>query len=212
MGLLSAVSSFFLMAIVAVSVENAIFFRGFGVSRLLKLVDDGTIDTLIFGGVLCIVEVIAGVFAYFANILIQTYVPEFWRTPITPLAMVCCTVISFLIVLFFCLGVLLRNAEMLKKGRICEVVAALPMAAFNCCVLGVLYITTTQQFTLIETIGFAIGSAIGYVLAVLLVSEGQRKMKGKEVPKSFKGLPINLIYIGILALAIYAFTGHMKWS
>ena len=29
------------------------------------------------------------------------------------------------------------------------------------------------------------------------------------VPATFRGLPITLLYIGILALAIYGFTGHM---
>ena len=27
-------------------------------------------------------------------------------------------------------------------------------------------------------------------------------------PKAFRGLPITLVYIGVLALAIYGFTGH----
>ena len=28
------------------------------------------------------------------------------------------------------------------------------------------------------------------------------------IPKAFRGLPITLVYIGVLALAIYGFTGH----
>ena len=57
---------------------------------------------------------------------------------------------------------------------------------------------------------FVTGSALGYVLAVLVVTEGQRKLQNRNVPAPFKGLPVTLLYIGVLALAIYGFTGHMQ--
>ena len=46
------------------------------------------------------------------------------------------------------------------------------------------------------------------VLAVLLVTEARHRLRSKAIPKAFRGLPITLIYIGVLALAIYGFTGH----
>ena len=52
-------------------------------------------------------------------------------------------------------------------------------------------------------------SGLGYGFAVLIVAEGERKMNNRKVPSTFRGLPIKLIYIGILALAIYGLTGHM---
>ena len=47
------------------------------------------------------------------------------------------------------------------------------------------------------------------VLAVLVVREGARKLDNEDVPATFRGLPVTLLYIGILALAIYGFTGHL---
>ena len=46
------------------------------------------------------------------------------------------------------------------------------------------------------------------VLAVLLVTEARRRLRSKAIPEAFRGLPITLVYIGVLALAIYGFTGH----
>ena len=66
----------------------------------------------------------------------------------------------------------------------------------------------TQSFTLGESLGFGLGSGIGYVLAVLLVTEARHRLRSKAIPKAFRGLPITLVYIGVLALAIYGFTGH----
>ena len=46
------------------------------------------------------------------------------------------------------------------------------------------------------------------LLAVLLVTEAQHRLRSKAIPSAFRGLPITLVYIGVLALAIYGFTGH----
>ena len=86
--------------------------------------------------------------------------------------------------------------------------STLPAATFNTCVLGTLLICSAQSFTLAQSIGFALGSGAGYFISVLLVTEGMRKMNRRAVPAAFRGLPILLIYIGILALAVYGFTGH----
>ena len=45
-------------------------------------------------------------------------------------------------------------------------------------------------------------------LAELLVTEARHRLRSKAIPKAFRGLPITLVYIGVLALAIYGFTGH----
>ena len=82
------------------------------------------------------------------------------------------------------------------------------MATFNSAVMGMLLITATQSFTLLQTLGFALGSGVGYMMAVVIVTEGQRKLRSRSVPAAFKGLPVTLLYIGILSLAIYGFTGH----
>lgn len=191
--------TFFLYAIIAVFAQNAVFSRALGVSRLVKLVDDTTVDSLTFGALLCFIQIISAPLGYFANMLIS---PLSFKAYIRPLVLVLCSAVAFFIVLGFL--VFIFKLESAKN-----VVAVLPMATFNCCILGTLFITTTQNFTLLQTMGFALGSGIGYILAVMIVTEGQRKLRSRNIPSTFKGLPITLLYIGILSLAIYGFTGHM---
>ena len=83
-----------------------------------------------------------------------------------------------------------------------------PVAALNSCVLGTVLVERTQSFTLMQSLGFGLGSGVGYLLAVLLVTEAQHRLRSKAIPSAFRGLPITLVYIGVLALAIYGFTGH----
>ena len=42
----------------------------------------------------------------------------------------------------------------------------------------------------------------------VLVTEARHRLRSKAIPEAFRGLPITLVYIGVLALAIYGFTGH----
>ena len=83
----------------------------------------------------------------------------------------------------------------------------LPGATFNCCVLGTLLVAASQNYNLLQSIGFGFGSGVGYLVAVLVVDEGRRRLRSKDIPHIFRGLPSVLIYIGILSLAIYGLVG-----
>lgn len=201
---LSAVGQFFLYSLLAVFAQNAVFSRAFGVSRLLKLVDDEATDSIIFAVLVGAVQLISAPMAYFVNIAVANFSIQgvLLSDYIRPLALVACTVVAFFIVLGLVMAVF-------KMHMAKTIITVLPMATFNCCVLGTLLITTTQSFTLLQTMGFALGSGLGYGMAVWLVTEGKRRLENECVPSIFRGLPITLIYIGILALAVYGFTGHM---
>ena len=89
-----------------------------------------------------------------------------------------------------------------------QLLRIVPLAALNSGVLGTVLVERTQSFTLGQSLGFGLGSGLGYVLAVLLVTEARHRLRSRAIPKAFRGLPITLVYIGVLALAIYGFTGH----
>jgi Na+-translocating ferredoxin:NAD+ oxidoreductase RnfA subunit len=197
---LSALSTFFFYAVVAVFTQNAVLTRALGVSRLVKLTEDSTVDTLTFGLLLCCVQLISAPLAFFVNSYWLS--GQSYRAYVRPLVFVLCTGVAFFIVLLVAAAVLhLSGAK--------NVIAVLPMATFNTCVLGTLLISATQHFTFWQTMGFALGSGLGYLGAVLVVCEGTRKLESADVPATFRGLPVTLLYIGILSLALYGFTGHM---
>ena len=71
-----------------------------------------------------------------------------------------------------------------------------------------LYSSTGMNAFLAFFISIILTGGVGYLLAVLLVTEAQHRLRSKAIPSAFRGLPITLVYIGVLALAIYGFTGH----
>ncbi len=191
---------FFIYAVAGVFAQNAVFSRALGVSRLVKLVDDPAVDTFVFGGLLCLVQFFAAPMAYFANLKLRVF--KHWAA-FRPMVFVLCSMAAFLLVLFLALGIFRDQSSKAKA-----IISVLPMATFNSAVMGTLLLSSIQNFTLLQAMSFALGSGVGYVLAVAVVTEGQRKLRSRAVPAAFKGLPITLLYIGILSLAIYGFIGH----
>ena len=98
--------------------------------------------------------------------------------------------------------------ERTSSGWFALLLCVTPLAAVNSGVLGTVLVERTQSFTLEQSMGFGLGSGLGYLLAVMLVTEADRRLRSEAIPEAFRGLPITLIYIGVLALAIYGFTGH----
>ncbi|MGD9560448.1 MAG: Rnf-Nqr domain containing protein [Oscillospiraceae bacterium] len=197
---LQNLGQFVIYALIAIFVQNAVFTRAFGVSRLTKLVGDSAMDSFIFCALLCLIQVISAPMAYVVNqFLLQ---PQHWyRDYVRPLGFTVCALVAF--------GLVLGVMMLLPLAHKRDFIAVLPMATLNSAVLGPMLITASQSYTFTQTIAFALGSGLGYGFAVILVTEGQRKMNNRNVPATFRGLPINLIYIGILALAIFGLTGHM---
>ena len=67
---------------------------------------------------------------------------------------------------------------------------------------------TNQNYTILQSVAFALGSGLGYVFAVFIVREGRRRLRSKAISLIFQGLPSSMIYVGVLSLAIYALVGH----
>ena len=81
-------------------------------------------------------------------------------------------------------------------------------AAFNGAVYGSLLVSATKELDLWQSLVHGIGAGCGMVLASLLILVGHRRMDTRDIPRAFRGIPIMLLYIGILALALYGLIGH----
>jgi len=58
-----------------------------------------------------------------------------------------------------------------------------------------------------EATVYAFATSLGYGLAMVLFAGIREHLAMNEVPKAFKGLPIALISVGIMALAFLGFSG-----
>lgn len=194
---LHLVGIFFNYAVLAIFAQNAVFTRSLGVSRLVQLVGDERTSSWWFALMLCITQVLVAPLAYFAGSFIAPLPNRAQLRPVMYLTCIAAVCLFELLVL-----------KLAKGPRSGQLIRILPVAAVNSGVLGTVLVERTQSFTLEQSLGFGLGSGLGYLLAVMLVTEAQNRLRSRAIPEAFRGLPITLIYIGVLALAIYGFTGH----
>lgn len=83
------------------------------------------------------------------------------------------------------------------------------VAAFNTLVFAVPLINYRSAFTVAEAIGAGIGAGIAFVIAVILINSGLKRLElNKSIPKCFKGTPAMFIYVALLSLAFIGISGN----
>jgi electron transport complex protein RnfA len=83
----------------------------------------------------------------------------------------------------------------------------LPLITTNCAILGVAIMTIQKDYNLMEGVVFAVASAAGFGLALVIFAGLREHLDLMNVPKGMKGIPIALVMAGILAMAFMGFSG-----
>ena len=83
----------------------------------------------------------------------------------------------------------------------------LPLITTNCTILGVAILVIQKEYNLMESVVFAISTAIGFTLAMVLFAGIREQLSTTNVPKAMQGIPIALIVAGLLAMAFMGFSG-----
>ena len=84
----------------------------------------------------------------------------------------------------------------------------LPLIAVNCAILGGSLFMQERDFTNIaEPVVYALGSGIGWWLAIVALAAIREKMSYSHVPAGLKGLGITFITVGLMGIAFMTFMG-----
>ncbi|MCQ2174947.1 MAG: NADH:ubiquinone reductase (Na(+)-transporting) subunit E [Bacteroidales bacterium] len=84
----------------------------------------------------------------------------------------------------------------------------LPLIAVNCAILGASLFMQQKDFAGIrESAVYALGSGIGWWLAIVALAAIREKMAYSNVPKGLKGTGIAFITVGLMGIAFMAFMG-----
>ena len=86
----------------------------------------------------------------------------------------------------------------------------LPLITTNCAVLGVTIANIDSEYKFIPAMVNALGSGLGFLLAMVLFSGIRSHTENSEPPESFKGLPLTLISAAILSLSFFGFNGVIE--
>lgn len=84
------------------------------------------------------------------------------------------------------------------------------LIATNCVVLGVPLLNAESDFPFVKSVVNALGSGIGFGLAIILMASLREKLVYADVPKPLQGMGVAFILAGMLALSFLGFSGMIK--
>ena len=85
----------------------------------------------------------------------------------------------------------------------------LPLITTNCAVLAVALLAIRMEFSLVESLVFAVAAAVGFTLALLIMAGIRERLELADIPGPMRGSAITLITSGILSLAFMGFKGML---
>jgi electron transport complex protein RnfA len=83
----------------------------------------------------------------------------------------------------------------------------LPLITTNCAVLGTAILCIRRDLNFPQAIVFAVASASGFTLALILLAGIRERLEISDVPKALRGTAIGLIMAGLMSLAFFGFVG-----
>lgn len=84
----------------------------------------------------------------------------------------------------------------------------LPLIAVNCSILGgALFMQERQYPSILHATSFALGSGIGWAIAIILLAAIRERIRYSHVPAPLRGLGISFIITGLMGIAFMSFMG-----
>ncbi len=197
---------YFLIFISAILVNNIVLSQFLGICPFLGV--SKKIDTALgMGAAVTFVLTLATVVTYLLNLLLVKWGVEFLQT------------ILFILVI----AALVQMIEIVLKKISPSLYQALgvflPLITTNCCLLGVAILVANGTYklpivngvvtepTLLTGVLFALATAIGFSLALILFAGLREQLSLNKIPKAMQGTPIALLTAGLLAMAFMGFSG-----
>ena len=185
----------------AIFVNNIVFSQFLGICPFLGV--SKKVDTALgMSAAVAFVLTIATIVTYLIQILLIKYNLEYLQT------------IAFILVI----AALVQMVEIILKKSAPALYQALgvflPLITTNCCILGVAilvangtYATQGLEPNLLTGVIFAISTAIGFALALVVFAGIREQLAMMDVPKGMQGMSIALVTAGLLAMAFMGFSG-----
>ena len=115
------------------------------------------------------------------------------------------------IVFILVIAALVQFVEMIVKKYSMSLYNALgvylPLITTNCAVLGVALINVTKNYSILESVVNGFATAVGFLIAIVLMAGIREKIEHNDIPESFKGSPIVLLTACLMAIAFFGFSG-----
>lgn len=193
---MSYIGTLFVAIISAALVNNVVLSRFLGLCPFLG-VSKKTSTAMGMGAAVIAVISLSSAITYFINKYILKESLSYLRT----------------IVFILIIAALVQTVEIILKKKIPSLYNALgvylPLITTNCAVLGVAIDSAQKGYDFAMTMVYSVGTAVGFLIAIVIMSGIRERIANNNIPEAFKGMPIVLITAGLMAIAFSGFSGTL---
>ena len=115
------------------------------------------------------------------------------------------------IVFILVIAALVQFVEMFLRKALPSLYQALgvylPLITTNCAVLGVALTNVQKKYGIVTGIVNGFATAVGFMVAIVILAGIREKLEYNDVPESFRGMPLVLLTAGLMAIAFCGFSG-----
>ena len=196
--------------------NNPVIMQGMGLAPLVVLATSGR-NALMLAAAVALLLTPSRVVSYFLSKLVplqEHASEEELRAKLLPRGLIYSGTAAVVYMAVYPLLDRLFGVELLTLG------IYLPLITTNCCVLGVAILVVDDYGADVATLGFAmayiealvcaVGSGVGFMLAMCLFSGVRKRVEICDAPGPMKGLPITLVAAAITSMSFMGFGGIVE--
>jgi electron transport complex protein RnfA len=151
-----------------------------------------------------------GLAVTFVTVLATCVTWPIYKFILEPLGLVFLQILVFILVI----AALVQLVEFYLKKAVPSLYGAmgiyLALITTNCAILAVTFDVISNGYTFVESLVYALGVALGFLLSMLLLAGIRRRIRTSPIPAFLKGTPILFAASALLSMAFMGFQGLVK--
>ncbi|MCL1958355.1 MAG: electron transport complex subunit RsxA [Spirochaetes bacterium] len=151
-----------------------------------------------------------GLAVTFVTVLATCVTWPLYKFILEPLGLVFLQILVFILVI----AALVQLVEFYLKKAVPSLYGAmgiyLALITTNCAILAVTFDVISGGYTFVESLVYAAGVALGFLLSLLLLAGIRRRIRTSPIPAFLKGTPILFAAAALLSIAFMGFKGLVQ--
>jgi electron transport complex protein RnfA len=151
-----------------------------------------------------------GLAVTFVTILATCVTWPLYKFILEPLGLVFLQILAFILVI----AALVQLVEFYLKKSIPSLYGSmgiyLALITTNCAILAVTFDVISNGYTFIESVVYAAGVSLGFLLSMLLLAGIRRRLRTSPIPAFLKGTPVLFVATALLSIAFMGFKGLVQ--
>ncbi|MDR2159974.1 MAG: RnfABCDGE type electron transport complex subunit A [Treponema sp.] len=151
-----------------------------------------------------------GLAVTFVTVLATCVTWPVYKFVLEPLGLVFLQILVFILVIAALVQLVEFYLKKTAPGLYSAMGIYLALITTNCAILAVTFDVISNGYTFVESLVYALGVALGFLLSLLLMAGIRGRLKTSAVPPFLKGTPVLFITAALLSIAFMGFKGLVR--